>query len=380
MIEPFRVDVPEEVLDDLRARLARTRLPNQVDGVGWDQGTELGYLQELLAYWRDEFDWRAAEARINTFDQYVTELEGQRIHFVHHRSPEPDALPLLISHGWPGSVVEFLDVIGPLTDPRAHGGDPADAFHVIAPSLPGFAFSGPTHERGWHPRRIAGAYVQLMADLSYDRYGAQGGDWGSIVCACVADLDPTHVAGLHLNFVTVPKPEDAKVEDLTDEERRALGAMGEWRTTGAGYQEIQGTRPQSLGYGLEDSPAGVCAWIVEKFGAWSDGAPYPEASFTRDQLLTNITTYWVTATATSSARIYYEMRQVGRGALPQEYIAVPTGIANFPGEVTRTPRAWVEHRYNVTHWTEHDRGGHFAAMQVPDLFVEDVRAFFRPLR
>jgi len=287
---------------------------------------------------------------------------------------------LLISHGWPGSVVEFLDVIGPLTDPRAHGGDPADAFHVVAPSLPGFAFSGPTHERGWHPRRIAGAYVRLMADLGYDRYGAQGGDWGSIVCACVADLDPDHVAGLHLNFVTVPKPADATFEGLTAEEQRALAAQSEWRTTGAGYQEIQGTKPQSLGYGLDDSPAGVCAWIVEKFGAWSDGAPFPEASFTRDQLLTNITTYWVTATATSSARIYYEMRQIGRGALPQEYVAVPTGIANFPGEVTRTPRSWVEHRYNVTHWTNHDRGGHFAAMQVPDLFVDDVRAFFRPLR
>jgi len=380
MIEPFRVDVLDDVLDDLHARLARTPLPNQVDGAGWDQGTELGYLQDLLAYWRDEFDWRAQEARLNEFDQYVTELEGQRVHFVHHRSPEPGALPLLISHGWPGSVVEFLDVIGPLTDPAAHGGDPADAFHVIAPSLPGFAFSGPTHERGWNPRRVAGAYVRLMADLGYDRYGAQGGDWGSIVCACVADLDPEHVAGLHLNFVTVPKPADAAIEDLTDEERRALAAQSEWRTTGAGYQEIQGTKPQSLGYGLEDSPAGLAAWIVEKFGAWSDGAPFPEASFTRDQLLTNITTYWVTATATSSARIYYEMRQIGRGALPQEYVAVPTGIANFPGEVTRTPRAWVEHRYNVTRWTSHDRGGHFAAMQVPDLFVEDVRTFFRPLR
>jgi len=380
MIEPFRVDVPDDVLDDLRARLARTRMPNQVDGAGWDQGTELGYLQELLVYWRDEFDWRAQEARLNAFDQYLTEIEGQRIHFVHHRSPEPNAVPLLVSHGWPGSVVEFLDVIGPLTDPRAHGGDPADAFHVIAPSLPGFAFSGPTHERGWHPRRIAGAYVQLMAALGYDRYGVQGGDWGSIVGACVADLDPDHVAGLHLNFITVPKPEDAKVEGLTDGERLALGAQSEWRTTGAGYQEIQGTKPQSLGYGLEDSPAGLAAWIVEKFGAWSDGAPYPEASFTRDQLLTNITTYWVTATATSSARIYYEMRQIGRGALPQAYVAVPTGIANFPGEVTRTPRAWVEHRYNVTHWTNHDRGGHFAAMQVPDLFVDDVRAFFRTIR
>jgi len=219
-----------------------------------------------------------------------------------------------------------------------------------------------------------------MAELGYDRYGAQGGDWGSIVCACVADLDPEHVIGLHLNFVTVPKPEGATIEDLTDEERRALVAQSEWRTTGAGYQEIQGTKPQSVGYGLEDSPAGLAAWIVEKFGAWSDGAPFPEDSFTRDQLLTNITTYWVTATATSSARIYYEMRQIGRGALPQQYVAVPTGIANFPGEVTRTPRAWVEHRYNVTHWTNHDRGGHFAAMQVPDLYVDDIREFFRPLR
>jgi pimeloyl-ACP methyl ester carboxylesterase len=379
-IEPFRVAVPDDVLDDLRARLARTRLPNQVDGAGWSQGTELGYLQELLAYWRDEFDWRAQEARLNAFDQFTTDIEGQRIHFVHQRSPEPDALPLLISHGWPGSVVEFLDVIGPLTDPRAHGGDPADAFHVIAPSLPGFAFSGPTHELGWHPRRIAAAYAQLMADLGYERYGAQGGDWGSIVCACVADLDPDHVAGLHLNFITVPKPADARAEDLTEEERRALAAQSEWRTTGAGYQEIQGTKPQSVGYGLEDSPAGLAAWIVEKFGAWSDGAPLPEASFTRDQLLTNITTYWVTATATSSARIYYEMRQIGRGALPQDYVTVPTGIANFPGEVTRTPRAWVEHRYNVTHWTNHDRGGHFAAMQVPEIFVDDVRTFFRHVR
>ena len=377
---PFTVDVPDAVLDDLRERLARTRLPNQVDGAGWSQGTELGYLADLIAYWHDEFDWRAAEARINAFDQYLTEIDGQRLHFVHQRSPEPDALPLLISHGWPGSIVEFLDVIGPLTDPRAHGGDPADAFHLVAPSLPGYGFSGPTHESGWHPRRIAGAYAELMAALGYDRYGVQGGDWGSIVCANVADLDPTHVAGLHLNFLTVPKPADADPGALSPAEQADLANMAEWRRTGAGYQEIQGTKPQTLGYALEDSPAGLCAWIAEKFGAWSDGAPEPEASFTRDQLLTNITVYWATATATSSTRLYYEMRQVGRDALPQEYVAVPTGVANFPGEVTRTPRAWAEHRYNIVHWTEHDRGGHFAAMQVPDLFVPDVRAFFRGLR
>jgi pimeloyl-ACP methyl ester carboxylesterase len=377
---PFRVDVPDAVLDDLRERLARTRLPNQVADAGWSQGTELGYLTDLLAYWRDEFDWRAAEARINAFDQCLTEIDRQRIHLVHQRSPEPDALPLLISHGWPGSIVEFLDVIGPLTDPRAHGGDPADAFHVVAPSLPGYGFSGPTHEAGWHPRRIAGAYAELMAALGYDRYGVQGGDWGSIVCANVADLDPAHVAGLHLNFLTVPKPADADPAALTPEEQADLLHMAEWRRTGAGYQEIQGTKPQTLGYALEDSPAGLCAWIAEKFGAWSDGAPEPEASFTRDHLLTNITVYWATATATSSTRLYYEMRQVGRDALPQQYVAVPTGVANFPGEVTRTPRSWAEHRYNITHWTEHERGGHFAAMQVPDLFVDDVRAFFRTVR
>jgi microsomal epoxide hydrolase len=379
-IAPFRVDVPDAVLDDLRSRLGRTRLPNQVTGAGWSQGTELAYLTDLLAYWRDEFDWRTQEARLNACDQYVTEIDGQRVHFVHQRSPEPDALPLLISHGWPGSVVEFLDVIGPLADPRAHGGDPADAFHVVAPSLPGYGFSGPTTEAGWNPRRIAAAYVDLMAELGYARFGVQGGDWGSVVGANLADLDPGHVVGLHLNFVTVPRPADADPSALTEQEQRDVAAVAEWRRSGAGYQEIQGTRPQTLGYALEDSPSGLAAWIVEKFGAWTDGGPDPEAGFTRDQLLTNITVYWVTATATSSTRLYYEMRQAGRAALPQEYVTVPTGVAHFPGEITKTPRAWVEHRYNVVHWTQHERGGHFAALQVPDLFVDDVRTFFRPLR
>lgn len=299
---------------------------------------------------------------------------------MHQRSPEPHAVPLLLSHGWPGSVVEFLDVIGPLTDPRAHGHDPADAFHVVAPSIPGYGFSGPTTEAGWHPRRVAGAYTELMAALGYDRYGAQGGDWGSVICANVADLDPDHVLGLHLNFLIVPKPDDADAGALTPEDVAGLRAMAEWRATGVGYQEIQGTKPQTLGYALEDSPAGLCAWIVEKFGAWSDGGPNPEACFTRDQLLTNVTLYWATATATSSVRLYHEMRRIGRAALPHDFVAVPTGVANFPGEVTRTPRAWAEHRYDIVHWTEQPRGGHFAAMQEPGLFVDDVRAFFRPLR
>ncbi|MFO1538057.1 MAG: epoxide hydrolase family protein [Actinomycetota bacterium] len=378
-VTPFRPEVPEAVLADLRDRLARTRLPNQVAGAGWDQGTERGYLEDLLASWRT-FDWRSVEARLGAFDQFVTEVDGQRIHFVHQRSPEPDALPLLISHGWPGSVLEFLDVIGPLTDPRSHGGDPADAFHVVAPSLPGYGFSGPTSAPGWHPRRIASAYARLMAALGHDRYGAQGGDWGSIVCANVADLDPAHVAGLHLNFLAVPRPEGADPADLPAADLADLARTAEWRRTGAGYQEIQGTKPQSLGYGLEDSPAGLAGWIVEKFGAWSDGAPDPEAAFTREQLLANLTLYWVTATATSSTRLYYEMRRMGRAALPQAFVGVPTGVANYPGEVTRTPRSWAERRYHITHWVEQPRGGHFAAMQVPDLFVADVREFFRTVR
>ena len=377
-IRPFGVDVPDDALEDLRDRISRTRLPNQVDGIGWEQGTELGYLEELLAYWRDGFDWRATEARLNAFEHGVTEVDGQPIHFVHARSQEPDALPLLLTHGWPGSVIEFLDVLGPLSDPRAHGGDARDAFHVVAPSLPGYGFSGPTRERGWTTRRMAGAFAEIMGTLGYTRFGAQGGDWGSLVSANLADLVPDRVAGLHLNFVVVPKGDD--VPPLTEQEERDLAQLLEWRLDGAGYQEIQGTRAQTLGYALEDSPAGLAAWIVEKFRSWSDCDGDVERSFTKDQLLANITLYWVTRTATSSTRLYWETRHTGRSSLPQSYVAVPTGIARYPAEITRTPRAWVERRYNVTHWVEQPRGGHFAAMEVPDLFVDDLRTFFSSLR
>ncbi len=378
-IEPFRVEVDEATLVDLARRLDRARLPNQVDGAGWDQGTELGFLEALLDHWRTAYDWRAHEARLNELPHFLTEVDGQRIHFVHARSPERGALPLLLSHGWPGSIVEFLDVIGPLTDPAAHGGDTADAFDVVAPSLPGYGFSGPTHERGWNPRRMAGAFAGIMAELGYDRYGAQGGDWGSLVSANVADVDREHVCGLHLNFVVVPFPKDVDFSALTPDEQAGLARMNEFRATGTGYQEIQGTKPQSLGYGLDDSPAGLAAWIVEKFRAWSDCDGDVERSFTKDQLLTNVMVYWVTRTATSSTRLYYEMRQAGRAALP-ESIEVPTGIAQYPGEITRLPRAWIEARYPVTYWNEQPRGGHFAAMEVPDLFVDDLRAFFRTVR
>ncbi len=377
--EPFRVDVPDEVLADLRDRLGRTRYPNALDGAGWESGTDLDYLRELVGYWVDDFDWRAQEARINAFEQCTTMVDGQSIHLIHARSPEPDALPLLLVHGWPGSVVEFLDVIGPLSDPAAHGGDRNDAFHVVAPSLPGYPFSGPTHQRGWHPRHIAEAFVEIMAGLGYDRYGAQGGDWGSVVTANVADLAPDHVVGLHLNFV-VARPPAGDPTPLSDEDQGNLAAIQQWRRTESGYQEIQGTRPQTLGYGLEDSPAGLAAWIVEKFRAWSDCDGDVERSFTKDQLLTNVTAYWATATATSSTRLYEETRRAGRRSLPSGFIDVPTGIANFAGEINRMPRAWVEASYRVVHWSEPSRGGHFAAMEVPDLFTDEVRGFFRPLR
>jgi epoxide hydrolase len=379
MISSFEVRVPERVLADLQERLDRWRRPNQVDGAGWEQGTELTYLEALVDHWRDGYDWRAEERDLNRFDQYLTEIEGQPIHFIHARSPHQGALPLVLSHGWPGSVVEFRDVIGPLTDPVAHGGESGDAFHVVAPSLPGYGFSGPTSQSGWHPRRMAGAFARIMAELGYDRYGAQGGDWGSVISANIADLDAAHVAGLHLNFVAVGRPE-GDTEPLSDAERQAMDDLHAWRRTGAGYQEIQGTRPQTLGYGLEDSPAGLAAWIIEKFRSWSDCGGDVERSFTKDQLLTNVMVYWVTATATSSTRLYYEMRQAGPSAMPRSFIGVPTGIAQYPAEITKVPRRWVEQRYHVTHWAEMERGGHFAAMEVPDLFVDDLRRFFRTVR
>jgi epoxide hydrolase len=376
LTQPFRVAVPDEALADLRARLAHARWPNEISGADWGYGTDRGYLRDLVSYWGNGFDWRSSEAAINSFDQYTTDIDGQRIHFVHQRSTAPDAMPLLLVHGWPGSVVEFLDAIPLLTAPA----DPADAFHVVAPSLPGYAFSGPTSEPGWHPRRMAAAFGRLMASLGYDRYGVQGGDWGSIVVANVADLEPDHVAGLHLNFLNAPRPEGQRTASLPPEEQARIEAMRTWQQNEAGYSAIQGTKPQTVGYALEDAPVGLAAWIVEKFRAWSDCDGDVERSFTRDQLLTNVSVYWFTATATSSARLYFEMRRAGVAAVPQAPITVPTGVANYPGEVTKVPRAWAERRYNITHWTDMPRGGHFAAMEVPDLFVDDVRAFFRTVR
>jgi epoxide hydrolase len=296
-IHPFHIDVTDEVLVDLRRRLAQTRLSDQIDGAGWDYGTEAGYLRDLCRYWEQEYDWRAAEKSLNRFAQYTTDIDGQRIHFIHQRSPDDNALPLLITHGWPGSIAEFTKIIDPLTAPGP------DAFHVIAPSLPGYAFSGPTHERGWDTRRVAQAFATLMADLGYERYGAQGGDWGSMVSSQLALVDGAHLAGIHLNLVIAGPPEGEDFSKLTEAELAAMRDVSRYAEEDSGYSKIQGTKPQTLGYGLNDSPAGLLAWIIEKFRTWSDCGGDVERSFTRDELLTNVMLYWVTATAHSSARL-----------------------------------------------------------------------------
>ena len=376
-IDPFDIRVEDAVLDDLRARLANTRFPDQIEGTGWERGTPAAYLAELVAYWRDTYDWRAHEARMNALDHFRTEIDGQPIHFIHARSPHADALPLLITHGWPGSVVEFLDVIAPLTDPEAHGGRADDAFHVIAPSLPGYGFSGPTRMPGWGTTRIAGAFAELMARLEYDRYGAQGGDWGAQVATRIGALDGEHCAALHLNMPVAGPP--AEKVTLSEQDQADLKSMQRFQAEEAAYAVEQSTKPQTLGAALADSPAGLCSWIVEKFRTWSDCDGDPENAFTRDQLLTNVMVYWVTGTITSSLRLYWEYQKVDAKE-PVPFVDVPTGVARYPKEVVLFPRAWVEKAYNVTYWADMPRGGHFAAMEQPALFVDDVRAFFRTVR
>jgi pimeloyl-ACP methyl ester carboxylesterase len=373
--EPFEIRVDDAVLDDLRARLERTRFPDEIDGTGWEYGIPIGYLRELVEYWRDGYDWRAQEAKLNTLAHFRTPIDGQSIHFIHARSPHENAFPLLLTHGWPGSVVEFLDAIPRLVDPEAHGGNAADAFHVIAPSLPGYGFSEPTRTRGWDPARIARAFAELMDRLGYARYGAQGGDWGAQVTTRIGTIDPAHCAAIHLNMPIATRPEDAP--ELTAQEKADLGDLAQFQREESGYAMEQGTKPQTLGVGLNDSPAGLLAWIVEKFRTWSDCDGHPETIYTRDQLLTNVMLYWVTQTITSSARLYREART---NPEKPEYVGVPTGVARYPKEILRYPRSWVERRYNVTHWADMPRGGHFAAMEQPELFADDLRTFFRSYR
>ncbi len=382
-IMPFEIHVPDEAIADLRYRLANARLPAQIPGTGWEYGTNAQYLTELVDYWQHQFDWREQERQLNTLDQYVTTIDGVPIHFIHQRSSNPDATPLMITHGWPGSIAEFRHIIGPLTEPQQHGGNAEDAFHVIAPSLPGFGFSGEPQERGFNPERMAQILAALMQRLGYDQYGLQGGDWGAIINRIHAHQFADRVLGLHSNFVLASPPEDPAIrDDVTEEEMTAHRERQAFMADEVGYQQIQGTKPQTLGVALNDSPAGLAAWIVEKFHGWSDidqqSVNGLDTRFSKDDLLTDISIYWFSASITSSARIYYENRNFP-AAEPLGYVEVPTAGAIFPKEIYLTPRRWAEEQYNIVRWTLMPRGGHFAAMEEPELLLDDVRAFFRSL-
>lgn len=382
-MQPFRIQVPEQQLDDLRARLRATRWAERETVEDWSQGVPLAYLRELCAYWADEYDWRATEARLNALANVRTEIDGLGIHFLHVRSPEPDALPLVLTHGWPGSIIEFGKVIGPLTDPAAHGGDPADAFHLVCPSLPGYGFSDRPSEPGWGIDRIAAAWAVLMERLGYERYGAAGSDWGTSVSTRLAQLDAEHVVGIHLVPPLAP-PDPDTFDDLTAQEQAALRTLDEAGRWESGYSRMHATRPQTAGYGLVDSPAALCAWIIEKFWSWTDCDGHPENVLTRDELLDNLMLYWLPGTGASAARLYWEsIEQVDEwisGAV-RDTVDVPTGCSVFPKELQRPSRRWAARRFSdIRYWSEPARGGHFAAFEQPGLFVEDVRAFFRLVR
>ena len=379
-IVPFSVHVPDAVLADLKQRLARARFPDELTDSGWTYGTNLAYLKNLVAYWRDTFDWRVQERRLNQFEQFRTNIDGLDIHFIHRRAKEPNALPLILTHGWPGSFAEFAKVIGPLTDPVRYGGRPEDAFDVVIPSIPGYGFSEKPRQPGYGRERTAALFAKLMARLGYSRYGAQGGDLGSGISTQMALDDASHVTGLHLNLCGGAPPDPANPSAGVPAEELALMRERDdfWTDEERGYSHIQGTRPQTLGYALNDSPIGLAAWIVEKFRIWCDCDGNPEKRFTKDEILTNITIYWVSETPTSAARFYYEGRH--GGATPNQRVQVPTACAAFPKEIRFTPRRWLETRYNLTRFTIMPRGGHFAALEQPELLVDDVRAFFRGLK
>ncbi len=375
-VEPFSIAASDAQLADLRRRLQATRWPEPEPVDDWSQGIPLAYLQEVCAYWAEKYDWRAREARLNAFPQFRTRIEDLGIHFVHARSPHDGALPIVITHGWPGSIVEFQKVIGPLTDPTAHGGDAADAFHVVCPSLPGYGFSDKPGRAGTGVERIAELWDALMLRLGYPRYVAQGGDWGAMVTTTIGLQDRGHCKAIHLNMPVAP-PDPETLGDLTEREKEAMASLQHYQQWDSGYSKQQSTRPQTLGYGLVDSPAGQAGWILEKFHAWTDCDGHPENVLSRDELLDNVMLYWLPATAASSARLYWESFR--QGSLDE--VALPTGCSIFPKEILRASRRWAEKRFtNIVHWNELDRGGHFAAFEQPELFVQELRACFRSQR
>jgi pimeloyl-ACP methyl ester carboxylesterase len=376
-IEPFHLDIPQSELDELRARLDRTRWPEAETVGDWSQGAPLAPVRVLCEHWRTAYDWRRCEAMLNGFGQHRTTLDGLPIHFLHIRSPEPSALPLVMTHGWPGSVIEFHKVIGKLTDPAAHGGEARDAFHLVIPSLPGYGFSGKPASPGWKVERIATAWATLMGRLGYTRWAAQGGDWGAAVTREIGVQQPAGCVALHLNVpIVVPSAEEAAA--ATPLERTFIAEMEYYNNIESGYAKQQMTRPQTLGYGLADSPVGQAAWIYEKFHGWTDNAGTPESVLTMDEMLDNIMLYWLPNTGTSSARLYWESAATGFTA---RTIELPIGISVYPHELFRASRRWAErHYHNIIHWNELDRGGHFAAFEQPALFVDELRACFRSVR
>jgi pimeloyl-ACP methyl ester carboxylesterase len=378
-IEPFTIGVDGAALDDLRDRLQRTRWPERETVGDWSQGVPLAYLQDLCDYWVSRYDWRATEARINQIPQFMTRIDGLQLHFLHLRSPHPDAIPLIMTHGWPGSFFEFERVLGPLSDPPAHGGDVADAFDVVVPSLPGYGFSGKPAATGWDIHRIARAWAELMARLGYERFLAVGSDWGTSVSTSLALHQPGRLLGIHL--IPPLAPPDRNAADLTDGERAALTDLDERSRTGSGYSAEHSTRPQTIGYSLTDSPAGLCAWIVEKLWAWTDHPGNLSQVLTADQVLDNICLYWLAGSGASSARLYWEsITEVTEWftTATSDIVTVPAGCSIFPKEVPRPSRRWAQRRFaNIVYWSEPDRGGHFAAWEQPGLFTDEVRSVAR---
>jgi pimeloyl-ACP methyl ester carboxylesterase len=378
-VAPFEIQISDDDLADLRERLRRTRFPEAETPADWSQGLPLAYAEELRDYWLNDYDWRAREAYFNGFPQFTTEIDGLPIHFIHCQSPHAGALPLVMTHGWPGSVVEFHKVIGPLTDPVAHGGKAEDAFHLVLPSLPGYGFSGKPAQTGWGVDKIAGVWNTLMTRLGYDRFYAQGGDWGSAVTTAIGIQNLGACAGIHVNMPNATATKEA-LEKPTDRDKQALAGARYYQEWGAGYSKQQSTRPQTLGYGLVDSPMGQAAWIIEKFYEWTDCGGHPENVLTREELLDNVMFYWLTASGASSARLYWESfnRAFGPG---DNTVSLPTGCSIFPKEIVPTPKSWAEQRYkNIVYWNELDKGGHFAAFEQPELFVNELRSCFELMR
>jgi pimeloyl-ACP methyl ester carboxylesterase len=390
-VRPIRINVPEEALDDLRRRVAATRWPDRETVTDRSQGAQLAKIQELVRYWGTGYDWRKVEAKLNALPQFVTEIDGLDIHFVHVRSRHPNALPLIITHGWPGSVLELLKVIGPLTDPTAHGGRAEDAFDLVLPSMPGYGFSSKPQGTGWGPDRMARAWAELMRRLGYERYVAQGGDWGSVVADVMARQAPAGLLGIHVNMpATVPADVakalnhgDPAPAGLSDVEKAAFESLDALYKKGGGYAAMMVTRPQTVGYALADSPAGQAAWIYDKFADWTYSGGDPERSLTKDEMLDDITLYWLTNSSTSSAQLYWENNNNNFNAVEQKTadISLPVAVTVFPGEIYRAPRSWAERSYhNLIYFNEVDKGGHFAAWEEPELFAAELRAAFRSLR